>query len=351
MPTTSPRSRTCARSSWRNPTSTLLVVTVTGAPYGMTSEWRRKQRYAILSGLHLAGFEPFDPEHIGFVEFEDAARDKALPAAVDSAVRSVLSPQRSAGQTENLMVAWFNEDVLWTDDPLRAAAQAVRAHRIRRESGEEWRRSHHQGAGSGVVGHSQADGARAAGGLPVPRKGYRAGQAARRHVPDEPGGVLRFVADRIGRKSRRGPTATVDLPGGQGRRGEGAAGAEAARRSRVPVPRHSVPSDYGHRREARHMPWPTSCNCAAPGSGSRMLGFGAVDDGESVPKRCAIASRGARLRMGYALRARVSADHARRAARRRSRRREDSRNGVLDRTSGGGSRACDGLSDPLLHAT
>ena len=43
---------------------------MTGAPYGMTSEWRRKQRYAILSGLHLAGFEPSDPEHIGFVEFD-----------------------------------------------------------------------------------------------------------------------------------------------------------------------------------------------------------------------------------------------------------------------------------------
>ena len=100
-----------------NPNSTLVVVTVTGAPYGMASEWRRKQRYAILSGLHLAGFEPFDPEHIGFVEFEDAARDVArpLPSILPYEVFYRRTP---AGETENLMVAWFNEDVLWSDDPL-----------------------------------------------------------------------------------------------------------------------------------------------------------------------------------------------------------------------------------------
>lgn len=98
------------------PNSTLLVVTVTGAPYGMTSEWRRKQRYAILSGLHLAGFEPSDPEHIGFVEFDDANRDKTRP--LPSILPYEVFYRRRAGQTENLMVAWFNEDVLWTDDPL-----------------------------------------------------------------------------------------------------------------------------------------------------------------------------------------------------------------------------------------
>ena len=113
---TAPRSRICARKLLAKPGSTLLVVTVTGAPYGMASEWRRKQRYAILSGLHLAGFEPFDPEHIGFVEFEDAAHDKARP--LPSILPYEVFYRRGPAGTENLMVAWFNEDVLWTDDPL-----------------------------------------------------------------------------------------------------------------------------------------------------------------------------------------------------------------------------------------
>jgi hypothetical protein len=97
------------------PNSTLLVVTVTGAPYGMASEWRRKQRYAILSGLHLAGFEPFDPEHIGFVDFDVESRDTKLPLP---AILPYEVFYRRASGTQNLVVAWFNEDVLWSDDPL-----------------------------------------------------------------------------------------------------------------------------------------------------------------------------------------------------------------------------------------
>ena len=97
--------------------ATLMVVTVTGAPYGMAGEFRRKQRYAILSGLHLAGFEPFDPEHIGFIDFEDEAGDLKLPMP-SILPYEVFYRRTAAGDTENLVVAWFNEDVLWSDDPL-----------------------------------------------------------------------------------------------------------------------------------------------------------------------------------------------------------------------------------------
>jgi hypothetical protein len=102
--------------------ATLLLVTVTGAPYGMASEWRRKQRYAVLSGLHLAGYEPFDPEHIGFVEFEDAARDETLPLP-SILPYEVFYRRTRAGETEHLVIAWFNEDVLWSDDPLEQLHQ------------------------------------------------------------------------------------------------------------------------------------------------------------------------------------------------------------------------------------
>ncbi|MET0218201.1 MAG: hypothetical protein ABW205_09795, partial [Burkholderiales bacterium] len=95
---------------------TLLVVTVTGAPYGMAGEFRRKQRYAILSGLHLAGFEPFDPDHIGFIDFEDLSGEKLpLPSVLPW---EVFYRRTAKGDTENLVIAWFNEDVLWSDDPL-----------------------------------------------------------------------------------------------------------------------------------------------------------------------------------------------------------------------------------------
>jgi hypothetical protein len=96
--------------------ATLLVATVTGAPYGMAGEFRRKQRYAILSGLHLAGFEPFDPEHVGFLEFDVARGDRTLPPILPY---EIFERRGSAGATETLLVAWYNEDYLWTGPPIR----------------------------------------------------------------------------------------------------------------------------------------------------------------------------------------------------------------------------------------
>jgi len=57
----------------------VLAVMVPGGPYYESQEWRLRNRYALISGLDAAGYNPVDPEHIGYVDFEDACRRGAQP--------------------------------------------------------------------------------------------------------------------------------------------------------------------------------------------------------------------------------------------------------------------------------
>ncbi|SFD86160.1 hypothetical protein [Nitrosomonas sp. Nm166] len=52
----------------------ILAVMVPGGPYAEYHEWRLRSRYALISGLHAAGYMPIDPEHIGFVDFRNACQ-------------------------------------------------------------------------------------------------------------------------------------------------------------------------------------------------------------------------------------------------------------------------------------
>ncbi len=52
----------------------VLAVMVSGGPYAEDREWRLRNRYALISGLIDTGYQPEDPEHIGFVDFSLACK-------------------------------------------------------------------------------------------------------------------------------------------------------------------------------------------------------------------------------------------------------------------------------------
>lgn len=54
----------------------ILAVMVLGGSYAESEEWRLRNRYALISGLDAVGYNPVDPEHIGYVDFEEACRGK-----------------------------------------------------------------------------------------------------------------------------------------------------------------------------------------------------------------------------------------------------------------------------------
>jgi hypothetical protein len=48
------------------PNTLLLGVSLSGAPYPEAAETRRRLRYAVLAGLHVANYYPEDEKHIGY---------------------------------------------------------------------------------------------------------------------------------------------------------------------------------------------------------------------------------------------------------------------------------------------
>ncbi len=49
----------------------VLQVMLSGGPYVEDAETRRRSRYAVLSALGVAGYVPWDAEHIGYFEVPD----------------------------------------------------------------------------------------------------------------------------------------------------------------------------------------------------------------------------------------------------------------------------------------
>ncbi|CCJ05805.1 hypothetical protein [Methylocystis sp. SC2] len=88
----------------------VIGVTVPGAPYFEDAEMRRRLRYAVLSGLHLEGYEPRNEQHIGYFRPEDQLGN-GLPLAVPF---EWFNDERHGSGP--LLLLWIDEDVLSDDD-------------------------------------------------------------------------------------------------------------------------------------------------------------------------------------------------------------------------------------------
>jgi hypothetical protein len=99
----------------------VIGVTVPGAPYFEDAEMRRRLRYAVLSGLHLEGYEPRNEQHIGYFRPEDE-HESGLPIAVPF---EWFNDERNG--SEPVLLLWIDEDVLSDDDaPLDKLLQLKR---------------------------------------------------------------------------------------------------------------------------------------------------------------------------------------------------------------------------------
>lgn len=88
----------------------VIGVTVPGAPYFEDAEMRRRLRYAVLSGLHLEGYEPRNEQHIGYFRPEDE-HGNGLPLAVPF---EWFNDERYGSGP--VLLLWIDEDVLSDDD-------------------------------------------------------------------------------------------------------------------------------------------------------------------------------------------------------------------------------------------
>ena len=120
---------------------TVLEVMISGGSYAEDAEVRHRDRYAVLSALHVAGFVPWDAEHLGYAqtdwprgkELEGVPLDqipalRAITKHPDSALiipfewfvpnRLSVMPQASG----DLLVVWLNADA-FDDHPIKRLAQ------------------------------------------------------------------------------------------------------------------------------------------------------------------------------------------------------------------------------------
>jgi len=90
----------------------IIAITAPGASYFEDSETRRRLRYAVLSGLHLEGYEPRNEQHMGYFRPRDHEMH-GFPVAVpyEWFDHDTLKPKR-------ILLLWIDEDVLSdTSDP------------------------------------------------------------------------------------------------------------------------------------------------------------------------------------------------------------------------------------------
>ena len=75
----------------------VLSVALSGAPFPEIAETRRRLRYAVLSALHVAGYEPGDEKHIGYWQPDDVT-PKGAPLQNQVATTGELSLPTRAGE-------------------------------------------------------------------------------------------------------------------------------------------------------------------------------------------------------------------------------------------------------------
>jgi hypothetical protein len=125
----------------------VLVVSVSGAPYSEDHEFRLRIRYAVLAGLNAEGFVPDDSRHIGFYWPREAASSRdssssaqasletspallvasaseAPPATLPRVVPFEWFTRKSKGEVSKFLLLWFDEDVL-REAPLKQYAELL----------------------------------------------------------------------------------------------------------------------------------------------------------------------------------------------------------------------------------
>src|SRR5262245_19557997 len=103
----------------------VVGVTVFGGPYPEDAESRRRTRYAVLSGLNVAGFVPDDAEHLGYFVLNSSAEDRQGFASPPWVVPyEWLSRER--GTPRHVLLLWLNEGNL-AGHPLFAISRVVDA--------------------------------------------------------------------------------------------------------------------------------------------------------------------------------------------------------------------------------
>jgi hypothetical protein len=130
----------------KNSDVSVIVATVSAAPYPEEGENRRRLRYALVSGLDVMDFVPKDPEHIGYARTPYAISGK--PVSTDVRLPDVIPFEWFRGMrnpSQEILVLWLDEDVL-AERPLKKFSELVRLIR----AGEPLPRMH-------VIGPSWSD--------------------------------------------------------------------------------------------------------------------------------------------------------------------------------------------------
>lgn len=117
---------------------TVVGVMVFGAPHAEEGEMRVRKRYAALSAFHRLGFEPEDPEHIGYVRIGDGATcgdSNQKPSMADIMPFEWL--KREKGEDDSILLLWINDDV-FQEKPLEKLMHLFR-HFSRQPDGSQGR--------------------------------------------------------------------------------------------------------------------------------------------------------------------------------------------------------------------
>jgi hypothetical protein len=94
----------------------LIVAMMTGGAYAGLEEYRRRQRYAIVSALDTAGFAPEDPERIGYLLSREKPPNRRLPEFVP--FEWFFQETDDRNKKNWAAVLYFDEDVLDPNKPL-----------------------------------------------------------------------------------------------------------------------------------------------------------------------------------------------------------------------------------------
>jgi hypothetical protein len=121
----------------------VLGVFVSGAPYAEDIETRRRARYAVLAGLHRAGFVPQNPEHVGYFLRAGKSAESATVVVYES-----LIAENSGGNSSHdlVLLYWLDQDA-FRDNPFALFNEIVNSSAPARAS-------------AAIVGPSDSDGLR-----------------------------------------------------------------------------------------------------------------------------------------------------------------------------------------------
>jgi hypothetical protein len=99
-----------------------LGVFVSGAPYAEDIEARRRARYAVLAGLHRAGFVPQNAEHVGYFLMPGNSIESATVVVFESLVAEY--PDEDSAH-DLVLLMWLDQDA-FRDRPLAQFASVVK---------------------------------------------------------------------------------------------------------------------------------------------------------------------------------------------------------------------------------